>query len=89
TRIEFAYDPRVVEACRIEFETARRNVTAQYKVPEAEDVRKVLYIRPMSEDNGEKTPTQKTRLNTLHDRYKEHLEALYRNDDSFVILKTD
>jgi long-chain acyl-CoA synthetase len=86
SRREFAYNEKIVGLCRAEFEQARRNVLQQHNPPAAEDIKKVLYIRPMSEDNGEKTPTQKTRLNLIHDKYKEHIEALYKSEESFVVL---
>ncbi len=88
-RNEFAYNDVIIGACRAEFEQARRNVLQKYKLPEAEDLKKALYIRPMSEDNGEKTPTQKTRLNFIHDRYAADIEALYKSEESFVVLKVD
>ena len=88
-RNDFAYNEKVIGICRAEFEQARRNILQNFKIPEAEDIKKVLYIRPMSEDNGEKTPTQKTRLNFIHDKYKDNLEALYKNDETFVVLKVD
>jgi long-chain acyl-CoA synthetase len=88
-RVEFAYNEKMIGICRAEFEQARRNILQKFKVPEVEDIKKVLYIRPMSEDNGEKTPTQKTRLNFIHDKYKEQLEELYNGDESFVVLKVD
>ncbi|MFA6451378.1 MAG: AMP-binding protein [bacterium] len=88
-RNEFAYNEKIIGICRAEFEQARRNYLQKFKVPDAEDIKKVLYIRPMSEDNGEKTPTQKTRLNFIHEKYNEQLDELYNGDESFAVLKVD
>lgn len=89
TRNEFAYDPKVVEACRADLEAARGKTKEIDRVSDVEDIKQFLYIRPMSEDNGEKTPTQKTRLSFIHDRYRKMLEGIYRTGESFVVLKMD
>ncbi len=88
-RRDFAYNDKIIGLCRAEFEQVRRTVLQESKVPAAEDIKKVLYIRPMSEDNGEKTPTQKTRLNFIHDKYKAQIEELYQSDDTFMVHVVD
>jgi len=88
-RNEFAYNEKVVELCKQEFEQARKDVKDNYKVGTVEDIAKAIYIRPMSEDNGEKTPTQKTRLNLILDKYLPQIEELYKSEKSFVVLKVD
>ncbi|HOO57260.1 MAG TPA: AMP-binding protein [bacterium] len=87
SRDEFAYLPEVVKACREDFEQARQRVIDEFKIPGPEDIKKALYIRPMSEDNAEKTPTQKTRLNFIFDRYSGQIEELYASKECFMVHK--
>jgi long-chain acyl-CoA synthetase len=88
-RNEFAYDLKAIAACRDDFEQARKKTLEIDKVSNVEDIKKALYIRPMSEDNGEKTPTQKTRLNFIHDRYKDKIEELYISEESFLVYNPE
>lgn len=85
TRDEFAYNSKVVEICKKDFLNACETLRKNKEVQPIEDVQKGLYIRPMSEDNNEKTPTQKTRLNFVLQKFKNQCVALYDSADNFVV----
>ncbi|HOY62690.1 MAG: Long-chain-fatty-acid--CoA ligase FadD15 [bacterium ADurb.Bin236] len=86
-RIDFAYHPAVTAACRIDFESGLAEFSAKEKVPAVEVVRKALYIRPFSEEYGEKTPTSKLKLSGVLAKYKKQIDALYESDETFMIHK--
>jgi len=79
----------VAEACKADFEQAVKTLRDKKEVQPIEDVKKALYIRPMSEDNNEKTPTQKTRLNLILQKYEPQILALYDSAESFVVHKCE
>jgi long-chain acyl-CoA synthetase len=87
TRNEFAYNEKVIDVCKKEIALACETLRQKKEVQPIEDVRKVLYIRPMSEDNNEKTPTQKTRLNLILQKYEPQIQNLYESEEAFVVYK--
>jgi len=84
---EFAYNAKVVEAVRKDFEQACQKLRDNKEVTPIEDTRKALYIRPMSEANNEKTPTQKTRLAAILQKYEPQIKDLYKSNETFMVHK--
>lgn len=84
-RDDFAYNSKVVELCKKDFLNACETLRKNKEVQPIEDVQKGLYIRPMSEDNNEKTPTQKTRLGFVIQKFKDPILALYAGSDNFIV----
>ena len=87
--LEFAYHNKVVEACKKEFAQACVNLREVDHAPAGEVIRKAIYIRPMSEDNSEKTPTAKTRLTHILTKYEDVILNMYDADDTFVVHRVE
>ncbi len=81
---ELIYHPEIVAKVRQEFETIRREHASGNPY---ERIEKAIYLRPFCADNQEATPTQKTRIRHVLDKYERQIEALYHSDQDFQILQ--
>ncbi len=83
---ELVYHPAIVGMVRQEFEGIRQ-ADLDAKAHPYERIDKAIYLRPFSADNGEATPTQKTRLRHILDKYERQIADLYASSDTFRVLE--
>lgn len=83
---ELIHHPAIVGMVRQEFEVIRQ-ADIDAKAHPYERIEKIIYLRPFSADNGEATPTQKTRLRHILDKYEREIAALYASNDTFRVLE--
>ena len=83
---ELIYNNEIVAKVFEEFNKIH-NETRQYNPYERID--KAIYIRPFSAANGEATPTNKTRIRNVIDKYAGEIENMYSSEDTFTVLYLD
>ena len=83
---ELVYNEEIVARVHQEFEKIRNETT---DLNPYQRVDKAIYIRPFSAENGEATPTNKTRIRHVINKYSDEINNIYSSDDTFRIMQVD
>ena len=83
---DLVYQEQIVARVKQEFDDIREQTRGLHPY---ERIDKVIYIRPFSADNGEATPTNKTRNRQVLDKYASQIESMYAADEMFRVLRAD
>ncbi len=84
--VDLVYEEDIVARVQQEFQTIRAETGALHPY---ERIEKAIYIRPFSAENGEATPTSKTRNRLVLEEYADEIEQMYASNATFLILQVE